>query len=147
MTLSITPYEFDVFAWANEQAALIRARRFDLLDIENIAEEILDVGKSEQREIASRMTVLLAHLLKWKFQPQFQGKSWRATIKTQRQAIADHLDDVPSLRQKLRDEKWLHGVYRDARLSASRETKIDFDDFPETCPWGIEEILQEGWLP
>ncbi len=146
-TLSITPYERDVFAWANEQAALIRARRFDLLDIENIAEEILDVGKSEQREIASRMAVLLAHLLKWKFQPQFQGKSWRATIKTQRQAIADHLDDVPSLRQKLRDEKWVHGAYRDARLSASKETKIDFDDFPETCPWGMEAILQEGWLP
>ncbi|MEN9373852.1 MAG: hypothetical protein RIR79_1404 [Pseudomonadota bacterium] len=146
-TLHITPYERDVFAWANEQAAFIRAGRFELLDLENIAEEILDVGKSEKREIASRMAVLLAHLLKWKFQPQFQGKSWRATIKVQRKSIAVHLLQVPSLKPKLYDTEWLIMVWDDARLAASRETKIDFDDFPETSPWSMEEILQEGWLP
>ena len=63
-------YEKDIVAWANEQAGFIRARRFDLLDLENIAEEIEDVGKSEQRELESRMAVLFAHLLKWKFQSE-----------------------------------------------------------------------------
>jgi hypothetical protein len=48
-------YDRDVIAWATRQAALLRARRFDELDIEHIAEEIEDVGKSEQRELASRM--------------------------------------------------------------------------------------------
>ena len=60
-----TTYETDIIAWANEQAAFIRAGKFDLLDIEHIAEEIEDVGKSEKRELASRMAVLLMHLLKW----------------------------------------------------------------------------------
>ncbi|MDR3089077.1 MAG: DUF29 domain-containing protein, partial [Desulfobulbaceae bacterium] len=71
-----TAYETDVVAWAGEQARLLRAGRFDLLDIENIAEEIEDVGKAEQRELMSRMAVLLAHLLKWQYQPERRGKSW-----------------------------------------------------------------------
>ena len=62
-------YEKDIIAWANEQAKLLRAGQFGQLDIEHIAEEIEDVGKSEQRELASRMAILLAHLLKWQFQP------------------------------------------------------------------------------
>lgn len=65
-----TPYEKDVVAWAWEQAALLRAGKLAAIDIEHIAEEIEDVGKSEQRELASRVTVVLAHLLKWKFQPE-----------------------------------------------------------------------------
>ena len=71
-----TNYETDVVAWANEQARLIRAGKFDQLDLEHLAEEIEDVGKSEQRELASRMAVLLMHLLKWKFQPERRSKSW-----------------------------------------------------------------------
>ena len=74
-------YDTDIIAWANEQAALIRARRFDLLDLEHIAEEIEDVGKSEKRELASRMAILLSHLLKWQFQSGRRGASWQRTIK------------------------------------------------------------------
>jgi len=65
-----TRYETDVVAWAGEQASLIRASRFGKLDLAHIAEGIEDVGKSEQRGLASRMAVLLAHILKWKFQPE-----------------------------------------------------------------------------
>ena len=75
-----TPYEKDVVAWAYEQAALLRAGKLASIDIEHIAEEIEDVGKSEQREFASRMAVLLAHLLKWQFQPERRGNSWTNTI-------------------------------------------------------------------
>ena len=60
-----TAYKTDVIAWANEQAAFIRAGRFDLLDLENIAEEIEDVGKSEQRELESRTLRKLCHFDKW----------------------------------------------------------------------------------
>jgi hypothetical protein len=66
-------YEADIVAWANEQAWLVRNKKFELLDIEHIAEEIEGVGKSEQRELASRMAVLLCHLLKWQYQPARQG--------------------------------------------------------------------------
>ena len=65
----------------NEQASFIRAGRFDLLDIEHLAEEIEDVGKSEQRELENRMAVLLAHLLKWQFQPTHRGASWQKRLK------------------------------------------------------------------
>lgn len=71
-----TRYAHDVVAWANERAALLRAGDLSAIDVEHIAEEIEDVGKSEQRELASRMSVLLAHLLKWQYQPgrQIQGR-------------------------------------------------------------------------
>lgn len=64
-----TSYDSDVIAWAQEQINLLRSGQFSRLDIEHIAEEIEDVGKSEQRELASRMAILLAHLLKWEYQP------------------------------------------------------------------------------
>lgn len=144
---TITPYETDVFAWANEQAALIRARRFDLLDIDNIAEEILDVGKSEQNELANRMTILLMHLLKWEYQPRFRGNSWATTIRNQRKAILKRLKNTPSLKPKLHDEEWMEGVWDDAIEKASGETGIGVDQFPEVCPWNMNDVLEEGWLP
>ncbi len=138
-------YETDVVAWANEQAWLVRNKMFDLLDIEHIAEEIEDVGKSEQRELANRMTVLMAHLLKWQFQPERQGRSWQMTIRNQRKAIQLHLKQVPSLKTRLNDTEWLEIVWGDAIYQASKETGLD--NFPETCPWLIEDILSEPWLP
>ncbi len=101
-----TEYQKDVIQWAYEQAHFIRSGQFDLLDRENLADEIEDVAKSEQRELASRMTVLLAHLLKWKYQPERQGNSWRLTIKVQRREIAKRLKNTPSLKPMLSDPEW-----------------------------------------
>ena len=138
-------YETDIVAWANEQARLVRTKQFELLDLEHIAEEIEDVGKSEQRELASRMAVLIAHLLKWQFQPERQGRSWQITIRNQRRAIQLHLKQVPSLKAKLNDAEWREIVWGDAVYQASKET--DLDNFPEICPWSIEDILSDGWMP
>ncbi len=140
-----TSYETDVVAWASEQARLIRAGRFDLLDLEHIAEEIEDVGKSEQRELANRMAVLLAHLLKWQYQPDRQGNSWARTIKEQRKGVLSRLDETPSLKSKLTETKWWDGVWADAVAQATDETGID--TLPEVCPWSEAEVLGEGWLP
>lgn len=143
-----TSYETDVVAWASEQAGFVRAGRFDLLDLEHIAEEIEDVGKSEQRELASRMTVLLAHLLKWQFQPARRSKSWKYTLTTQRKEVAYVLGEAPSLRTKFNDQRWLEIVWAKAKSLAESETGLDVDTFPETCTWAIEtEVLDEGWLP
>lgn len=138
-------YETDVVAWANEQAWLVRNKKFDLLDIEHIAEEIEDVGKSEQRELTSRMAVLIAHLLKWQFQPDYRGSSWERTIKEQRKSLDFHLKQVPSLKAKLLNIEWQEAVWADAITIAIRETAIE--NFPETCPWTMENILSSGWLP
>jgi hypothetical protein len=142
-----TSYEKDVVAWANEQARLIRAGRFDLLDLEHIAEEIEDVGKSEQRELASRMAILLAHLLKWQYQPDRRGVSWRATIRTQRNLIEKRLDRTPSLRPMLADPDWIEDMWADARQLASQETGIGFAVFPEICPWLMDAVLSADVFP
>jgi Domain of unknown function DUF29 len=140
-------YETDIVAWANEQAWLVRNKKFDLLDLEHIAEEIEDVGKSEQRELASRMAVLLSHLLKWQYQPARQGASWQATIKTQRGRIKHRLHKTPSLKNCLNDVEWWADAWADARDATEKETGISYEKFPEQCPWAIENILLDNWFP
>ncbi len=139
-------YESDIVAWSQEQAGLIRAGRFDRLDLEHIAEEIEDVGKSEQREFASRMAVLLGHLLKWQYQPVRRGASWEKTIKAQRKELAYNLKETPSLRVKLKDPDWLDMVW--ARAVALAVTETGLDCFPDTCVWSMDdEVLAPSWLP
>lgn len=140
-----TRYETDIVAWANEQAGFIRAARYDLLDLEHIAEEIEDVGKSEQRELSNRMAVLLAHLLKWQCQSERQGSSWRNTIRAQRKEIGYLLDEAPSLRQKLIEDRWLDMVWSKAVAQASTETGLDV--FPDCFPWAMNQVLDLAWWP
>jgi hypothetical protein len=142
----VQTYEHDINAWANEQARLLRAGRFDLLDVEHIAGEIEDVGKSEQRELASRMVVLLAHLLKWAHQPDHRGASWQKTITAQRKEISYALEESPSLAPKLQEPRWLDMVWARAIAQAVNETGLDC--FPEECPWAIQdEVLVGTWMP
>jgi len=140
-----TPYEKDVVAWAIEQAALLRSGQLSALDIEHIAEEIEDVGKSEKRELASRMAVLLSHLLKWQHQPGRRGSSWTRTLKEQRKAIAAAIRQTPSLKASLSDPDWVAGVWADAVTKAVDETGLD--SFPEDCPWSMEQVLTEEFFP
>ena len=142
-----TSYDIDVVAWSNEQAQRIRAGKFDQLDLEHLAEEIEDVGKSEQRQLANRMSVLFAHLLKWAFQPELRASSdsWRLTIKEQRKRIVARLAKTPSLNKSLTDVDWLDDAWVDAVALARKETGIVI--FPEVCPWSMGDVLAEGWLP
>lgn len=142
-----TKYENDVVAWSNEQAQLIRGGKFALLDLEHIAEEIEDVGKAEQRELASRMAELLAHLLKWEYQPERQGSSWKISIKKQRAGIDRRLKKTPSLKPMLQDADWIEDIWDDALKMASKETGIEVDKFPLDCQWKLTEVVQPEWLP
>ena len=140
-----TRYEDDIVAWANEQAKLLREGRLGLLDIEHLAEEIEDVGKSEQRELANRMAVLLAHLLKWQLQPQRRGASWQITIRNQRRGIVRRLNRTPSLKPELQDADWWTDVWDDATAQVASEAGLA--GFPETCPWTPDQVLAENWVP
>jgi hypothetical protein len=140
-----TPYEKDVVAWAMEQAALLRAGKLSALDIEHIAEEIEDVGKSEKRELASRMAVLLAHLLKWQQQPERRSSSWTRTITEQRKAVAVAMRQTPSLKASLSDADWLAGTWADAVTKAVEETGQD--SFPDDCPWAMDQVLSIEFFP
>jgi uncharacterized protein DUF29 len=138
-------YETDFYAWANEQAALLRAGKLSEADIAHIAEEIESMGKTEKRELVNRLEVLLMHLLKWKYQPNLRGRSWRLTIKAQRNQTADHIRDNPSLKAKL--PEIMANAYRDARLMAAKETPIDEDEFPDACPWTFEQAMDADFWP
>ena len=138
-------YDQDFYAWAMEQAELLRAGKLSAADIEHIAEEIESMGRTEKRELVSRLAVLLMHLLKWKFQPERRSKSWTATISIQRCDLADHLIDNPSLKAGLPDA--IKGAYSRALLSAVAETDLPQATFPEDCPWTIEQIMNEEFWP
>lgn len=138
-------YERDFHAWAVEQAALLRAGELGAADIANIAEEIAGLGRSEKRELVRRLTVLLLHLLKWQHQPGRRGASWEATILVQRDDVADHLRDNPSLTARL--DEALADAYRKAALLAAGETGLARASFPDTCPWSVGDVLDAGFWP
>jgi hypothetical protein len=138
-------YEEDFYAWANEQAALLRAGDLSRADVEHIAQEIESMGRTEKRELASRLKVLIAHLLKWRFQPEKRTKSWEVSIRVQRRELADHLDDNPSLKPIIGSV--LEKAYPDAALVAVLETGLSETAFPQSCPWSFAQIMDENFWP
>ncbi len=138
-------YDTDIVAWATQQAALLREGAWSALDIANIAEEIESVGRSEKRELASRMSVLIAHLLKWQMQPDHRSRSWLRTLRHQRARLDRLLRSAPSLKPCLDDAEWLADAFEEAVALASKETGID--DFPERFPWSVEQMLDPNFLP
>jgi Domain of unknown function DUF29 len=113
-------YDRDFFAWSRQQAELLRAGRLAEADIEQIAEEIDSMGRTEKRELISRLSVLLLHLLKWRYQPEKRGPTWEASIRVQRNRLADHLDDNSSLSPCCRRRLPLPIVTRRSRRSLKR---------------------------
>jgi Domain of unknown function DUF29 len=144
-TKNATLYYTDFYAWANEQAALLRAGRLSEADIENIAEEIESIGKSQKRELISRLTVLLMHLLKWRYQSGLRGRSWRLTIEQQRLGLEDHMGENPSLKSQL--DEAMTKAYRHARIEAEGETHLPRSTFPLTCPFTFEEAMNPDFWP
>jgi hypothetical protein len=145
LEVTMSLYDTDYFAWANEQAALLRSGKLAAVDIENVAEEIASMGRSEKRELLSRLALLSMRLLKWQAQPMLRGNSWRATIKVQRREIARHLADNPSLKSQLPD--LLAAAYGDAVLLAGRETGLPESAFPGSSPWTFDEMMDKGFWP
>jgi hypothetical protein len=137
-------YEHDMHAWAMDQAALLRRLKPKGLDVENIAEELETLGRSERREIQSRLRVLLLHLLKFRYQPDMRKGGWEATIKIQREDLLEVLEENPSLKSLPRTK--LDDVYRRARLEAAKETGIPEALFPKTCPFTVEEIMDDEFF-
>jgi hypothetical protein len=141
-------YDQDFYAWAMKNAELIRQGRFTEIDAEHIAEELESMGKSEKRELSNRLAVLLAQLLKWKVQRdsrQLHANSWRATVEVQRLEVAEVLQDNPSLRHGLKDR--LPETYRKAVWQAVKDTGLEKQAFPATCPFTLEQVMDEDFWP
>lgn len=133
-----TDYEDDVHAWAQEQARLLRAGAWSRLDIDHLADEIADVGRSERHALTSALSVILLHLLKWDHQPGRRSRRWVTSIRTERSVVEERLTDNPSLRSQI--DQLIARAYRRARIEAAGETGLDEDTFPQICPYAWDAI-------
>lgn len=138
-------YEQDFYSWTQEQASLLRNKQFNSLDIPNLIEEIETMGRSEKRELESRLTVLLLHLLKWKYQEIRRSRSWQLSIDEQRIKFEETMEDNPGLKSRL--DEILTKAYRLAVIQASRETNLSKNIFPEKCPWELDQLIKEDYYP
>ena len=141
-------YETDPYAWALEQAALLRARRFGELDLENLAEEVDDLAGAQQRSARSRARTIIEHLLKLEHSPATEPRAgWRNTVRVQRDDLDDDL--TPTLKRELLAE--LPGLYARARRRAA-ETLADQGEagaaasLPVDCPYSLDQVTGD-WLP
>ena len=144
-TDSYDSYDGDFYAWTQQQAALLREGSFGELDVEHLAEEVESMGRSERRELVSRLAVLLTHLLKWQHQPSLRSRSWELTILEQRAQIEEMLEENPSFRPQF--EQFVARAYRFAQIEAARDTGLAVEGFPAACPYDTYEILDAAWLP
>jgi len=138
-------YDTDFYGWTQQQAALLRTGKLAQSDINNIAEEIEDMGKNLKRELESRLKILFIHLLKWQYQPGYRGNSWRYSIEEQRTELADHMNDNPSLKSKLPEA--MQRGYKYAVSGAAKETGLSKTTFPAICPWSFEQTMDNRFFP
>jgi hypothetical protein len=145
---SVTPlYDKDFYLWTQEQAALVRAGKVHELDLDNVAEELESLGKSQWHAVENRLAVLVRHLLKWQYQlaRRQRGRSWRSTIWEQRQRLHRLLKQSPSLRPHV--TAMIEEEYTSIRARTLDETGLPPSTLPETCPWTVEQILDETFWP
>ena len=138
-------YENDFYSWTQEQAELLKHGRFSELDIANLIEEVESMGRGEKRELESRLTILLLHLLKWKYQDVRRGRSWQLSIDEQRIQFEKTLNENPGLKPAL--DQIIKYAYKLAVIKAARETKISKSIFPESCPWNLAQFIEDGFYP
>jgi len=136
-------YEEDFYAWAMQTAQQLRQGQWSEIDVEKVAEELASMGRSERRELISRLAVLLAHLLKWAYELDKRLRNWECTIEEQRARVLEILEDSPSLKHESHEK--LAKAYRLAVLQAEKETGIT--QFPNICSFSWEQILRENFYP
>jgi hypothetical protein len=133
-------YDRDLYSWAVEQAALLRAGRIAEADVLNIAEEIDDVGNEQYDKLESALRIILLHLLKWDHQPQRRSRSWWASINVQRKHVARVLRKNPGLKSAV--DEAVTEAYEDARIEAAAQTSLEPDELPLECPYSWDEIME-----
>ena len=140
-------YDADFYAWCLTTAVLIREGKWHDIDLESVAEEVESLGRSQKRELESRLEVLMMHLLKWRYQAERRedSHSWYDTILEQRSQIARLLRDNPSLRPQV-STLFTEG-YPDARRRAIGETRLLVAVFPQACPWTAAQGLDAEFWP
>jgi hypothetical protein len=140
-------YDNDLYSWAVEQAALLRAGRISEADVLNIAEEIDDVGREQYDKLESALRLVLLHLLKWDHQPERRSRSWWASISVQRKHVAKVLRRNPGLKPVV--DEAVSEAYETARIEAAVQTSLEVETFPYDCPYSFKQIMERpiDWPP
>lgn len=141
-------YQQDFYLWIQTTTQLLKERRFEDVDWENLIEEIESMGRSEKKELKSRLIVLIEHLLKlmyWEAEKEYNARGWRNTIVEQRTQIELCLEDSPSLRLLLTD--LFLNCYQKARSDALLKYQLPADFFPAEPPFKLEDVLNSDYLP
>jgi len=140
-----TTYQADFCQWLTQNVQFLRQGQVSEIDAANIAEELESMGISQHHALVNRLKSLLMHLLKWQFQPEQRSKSWRSTLREQRQRIRQLLKTSPSLKYQI--EEKVSEAYEDAIGLAADETGLSESRFPQACPFTLEQILREDFYP
>ena len=147
-----TDYDIDFAEWIGNQVESLRNGQMNRLDVESIIEELTALANRDRRALRSHLRVLLLHLLKWRHQPDRRSRNWRASIDNARTEIEELLASSPSLRRSLDGDATdsasaLAWAYGKARQGAQRDTGLELGAFPEDCPFPLDRILDENYLP
>jgi hypothetical protein len=138
-------YEQDFYSWTQKQAQLLRDQQWHHLDLNNLIEEIESLGRQERQQLRNRLSILIAHLLKWEYQPTKRSRSWLATIRVQRIDLYQLLEDSPSLKPYLTEA--MQKAYIKAVELAASETNLPLKTFPSECFYTLEQILDNRFYP
>ncbi|HJU10687.1 MAG TPA: DUF29 domain-containing protein [Candidatus Binataceae bacterium] len=142
-------YDQDYYAWVQEQVRVLRERRTEEVDWENVAEELDDLGKSEKWSIESHLETLIEHLLKLGYTRSItrerNSRLWQGTVKLARSKIRRRLAQSPSLRGKI--PELFASAYEDGRTKMLARTKLPDNAIPASCPWTLDQVLDDGFVP
>jgi hypothetical protein len=135
----VSLYETDYHQWALDTAAALRSRRIDEVDLDNVAEEIEDLGRSERHKLTNFLVVLITHILKWEHQPALRTRSWQGSIRESQKRLNLVLEQNPSLKPLI--DKAISDAYSIAVTVAATETQIAEEVFPAECPYAWSELI------
>ncbi len=134
-------FEADETAWLETMSALLAEGRLAELDRRNLSEYLSDMAKRDRREVSSRLAILIAHILKWRYQPTRRSGSWRETFELQRQELSELLESG-TLRNHALDV--LEKAYANGVRQAAAETGLPDADFPPACSFSLDELLADS---
>ncbi len=140
----IALYDGDFALWLEDVATKLRSRDFDHLDIDNLVEEIESLGRSDKKELKSRLITLIAHLLKRLYiDSAYDNRGWEITIREQRKELLLLLEQSPSLRGYFAE------VFDGAYAIALAEVREDYAKvaFPDRWPLSqsVDDLLSSAY--
>jgi Domain of unknown function DUF29 len=138
-------YETDYVRWVETTLEHLKAKDYASVDWANLLEEIEDMSRRERQSLESNLVIVLLHLLKWQYQPEQRGNSWKGSLVEHRRHIRKSLKASPSLKPYL--QECFDEAYGDAVEQAAAETGLVLALFPVVCSYTMEQVLDSDFFP